>query len=304
MCSLFGIIDYRGVLSTRQKNKILSILSKECEVRGTDATGIAFNDGNRLRVYKRPLPASKLHLRVPNGVNVIMGHTRLATQGNAKRNFNNHPWSAGSFALAHNGVLWNDKELRQSLHMPDTHIETDSYIAVQLLKSERALDIQALRHMAEAVEGSFVFTVLDRNDNLYFVRGSNPLAIYCYHGFLLYASTADILNQTERKLRLHHCGTIPTEEGDILQIDHTGRQSWGRFIPQHSWTHFWRELGFFPEVSEYSDCDYLLEAAQTMGVPQEEVKTLLDFGYDTDEIEGLLYEPSRLHETVHTLLYT
>ena len=43
MCSLFGILDYKGVLSTREKNRILSMLSRECEVRGTDATGIAFH---------------------------------------------------------------------------------------------------------------------------------------------------------------------------------------------------------------------------------------------------------------------
>lgn len=304
MCSLFGIIDYQNVLSSRQKNKILSVLSRECEVRGTDATGIAFNFDNHIRIYKRPLAASKMHLHIPNGVNVIMGHTRMATQGNAKLNFNNHPWSVGSFALAHNGVLWNDKDLRKTMRLPDTHIETDSYIAVQLLQNERKLDMHSLRNMAEAVEGSFVFTILDRNDDLYFVRGNNPLAIYCYRGFFLYASTAEILDRTERKLRLRHYNTIPTEEGDILQIDHTGRQTWGHFIPQHSWSHLWRGFSIFSEASDYPEMDYLLEAANTMGVPQDEVKTLLDFGYDTDEIEGLLYEPSKLHETVYTLLYT
>ncbi len=39
MCCLFGLIDFKRVLSTHCKNKILSILSQESEVRGTDATG-------------------------------------------------------------------------------------------------------------------------------------------------------------------------------------------------------------------------------------------------------------------------
>ena len=43
MCSLFGLIDYEKRLTTRQRNKILNTLAKECEVRGTDATGIAYN---------------------------------------------------------------------------------------------------------------------------------------------------------------------------------------------------------------------------------------------------------------------
>ena len=109
MCSLFGLIDYQNALTTRQKNRILQVLGKECEVRGTDATGIAYNFGGSIKVFKRPLAAHKLKFHVPNGVRVVMGHTRLATQGKPADNFNNHPWSTGTFALAHNGVLWNDK---------------------------------------------------------------------------------------------------------------------------------------------------------------------------------------------------
>ena len=88
----------------------------------------------------------------------------MTTQRNEKFNYNNHPssGSAGdtSFAFAHNGVLWNDKELRKEKLMPDTHIETDSYIAVQLLESQDKLDFDSLRYMAENVEGNFTITVL------------------------------------------------------------------------------------------------------------------------------------------------
>ena len=183
MCSLFGIIDYRGVLTAREKNKILSVLSRECEVRGTDATGIAYNFGKSIHVYKRPLAARKMRFRIPNGVNVVMGHTRMTTQGNAKLNYNNHPWATRTFALAHNGVLWNDSFLRETEELPYTLVETDSYVAVQLLEKEKTLGFQSIQMMAEKVRGSFVFTILDRQNNLYFVRGENPLAIFCYDGF-------------------------------------------------------------------------------------------------------------------------
>ena len=116
MCSLFGLIDFKECLSTHTKNKILNTLARECQVRGTDATGIAYNFNDRLRIYKRPLPARKMKIHIPHGVNVVMGHTRMTTQGNAQFNQNNHPFlgrvGGNSFALAHNGVLWNDKELR------------------------------------------------------------------------------------------------------------------------------------------------------------------------------------------------
>lgn len=60
MCCLFGILDYGGKLNRKEKTKILSTLSVACEERGTDATGIAYNTGGALKVYKRPLPAHLL----------------------------------------------------------------------------------------------------------------------------------------------------------------------------------------------------------------------------------------------------
>ena len=108
MCSLFGLIDFKECLSTHTKNKILNTLARECQVRGTDATGIAYNFNDRLRIYKRPLPARKIKIHIPHGVNVVMGHTRMTTQGNAQFNQNNHPFlghiDGSSFALAHKRI--------------------------------------------------------------------------------------------------------------------------------------------------------------------------------------------------------
>ena len=117
MCCLFGLLDYGHSLTAAQKNHILAVLSTVCEARGTDATGIAYNTDNGLQIYKRPLPAHHLRLRIPKDTNYVMGHTRMTTQGCEKHNHNNHPFSgrAGGvpFALAHNGILHNDHELRE-----------------------------------------------------------------------------------------------------------------------------------------------------------------------------------------------
>ena len=186
MCSLFGLIDFTECLSTHTKNKIMNTLARECQVRGTDATGISYNFNDRLRIYKRPIPARKMKIHIPYGVNVVMGHTRMTTQGNAQFNQNNHPFlghvDGSSFALAHNGVLWNDKELRIEESLPLTSVETDSYIAVQLLEKNKTLDFGSLQAMAEKVEGSFVFTVLDKDNSIWFVVGDNPLCIMFYDG--------------------------------------------------------------------------------------------------------------------------
>lgn len=296
MCSLFGLIDYQGVLKTHEKNRILTVLSRECEVRGTDATGIAYNCSNKIHIYKRPVAAHRMHFRIPNHVSVVMGHTRMTTQGSAALNYNNHPWATRNFALAHNGVLWNDRFLREVEQLPYTQVETDSYIAVQLLEKQRALNFQTIGAMAEKVQGSFVFTILDRNSSLYFVRGDNPLSIFCYDGFYIYASTAEILCNMEQRLGLRHRDTIETEEGDILRIERNGKCTWGHFRPsdiQVGWRNFrcWEE----PSVLG-SGYGYLMDSARSMGVSPEDVQLLLDYGCCAEEIEELLYDPQFLHD--------
>lgn len=313
MCSVFGLIDHGKVLSTRQKNKILRVLSQECEVRGTDATGIAYNHGGHIAVYKRPLVAHRMHFKVPDGVDVVLGHTRMTTQGSEKININNHPFPGRAgyqqFALAHNGMLWNDADLRKSENLPATTIETDTYVAVQLIEQQKTLDLSSLKAMAEKVEGSFVFTVLDQANSIWFVRGNNPLAIFCYDGFLLYASTAEILQKTERRLHVKHHGIIESTEGEILKIDRYGQVTRGSFIPKSSFEHFWRSYPYY--ASEFScladepdNLEYLFEAAHAFGVAAEDVQVLLDYGCGTDEIEELLYDPAMLREMTAELKYS
>ena len=74
MCCLYGLVDSRNNLSTKQKNRILSALAAAAEARGTDATGIAYNSAGKLRIYKRPWPGHLMRFCVPEDTRVIMGH--------------------------------------------------------------------------------------------------------------------------------------------------------------------------------------------------------------------------------------
>ncbi len=298
MCCLFGLIDYQGSLTAKQKNRILRELSIAAEERGTDATGIAYNTERGLQVYKRPLPAHRMHFKVPADAHVVMGHTRMATQGRAKRNENNHPFlgSIGRerFALAHNGVLYNDYSLRSARHLPKTKIETDSYIAVQLIEQQKALD---LRFMAEQVEGSFTFTVLTERDELYFVKGDNPLCLVHFPltGTYVYASTAEILNAG-----LLHCGWLGKDEkisvecGEIVKIDRKGRISRSTFDAGSLYLGHWGcyryPLYDRPPRTEAQYIQDLKSVAACYGYTGEMIDRLLRHGFTTDEIEELLYE--------------
>ena len=300
MCCLFGLIDYGRRLNGRQKNRLIRALAVASEARGTDAAGIAYNSGGRLRIYKRPGPAHKLHISLPEDALVVMGHTRMTTQGSEKWNRNNHPFAgkAGNtrFALAHNGVLYNDKSLRSSRKLPQTGIQTDSYIAVQLLEQLGALTPDSLKEMAETVEGSFVFTILDAQDRLYLVKGNNPMTIYHYprFGLYVYASTQAILYQVTEHTWLAHelFREVIAADGDILRFDRQGPVVAGRFImPQPVW-YPWHPCAGAVPCSHQPDRSYLRtlkNIAASFGYAPEDIDDLLAAGYTTDEIEEELY---------------
>ncbi|HWR30382.1 MAG TPA: hypothetical protein VN631_11190 [Negativicutes bacterium] len=319
MCSLFGIIDYKEALSQKWRNKAITVLSRESQIRGTDATGIAYNFNHQMRIFKRALPARKMQFRIPEGVPMIMGHTRMTTQGSAKQNYNNHPFPGHcrntSFALAHNGVLYNDKLLRNQYHLPKTAIETDSYAAVQLLEQNNTLDLASLQQAAERVEGSFTFTVLDSNQTLSFIKGTSPLVISHFEqfGFYLYTSTEEIMTRVLHRLGISNSphDTIKITCGDILQINKNGDCVWGKFNTEHlyqtdrfSYFSYWD----FPYGLEYettgrdnTPLDILLSSASAMGISPDDIALLLDCGYDQSDIEELLYDPMMMRECIAEL---
>lgn len=298
MCCLFGIVDYQNNFTPRQLNRITAVLSRACEARGTDATGISYNINDNLKIYKQPLPAHKMKYQIPFGVHTIMGHTRMTTQGDEKQNYNNHPFYGNAtntdFALAHNGVLHNDLILRATEELPDTTIETDSYIAVQLIEKKETLDTDSLKYMAEQLEGSFTITVLDQQDNLYFVKGDNPMCIYHFKskGIYIYASTEEILLKALKKMpyRFGAYEKIDIASGEILKIDKHGKTSKAYFDDSNLIDYSYYPRTFrFARTDEDDYLDTLKSIATTYGISENYIDCLLEEGFTTDDIEELIY---------------
>ena len=297
MCCLFGMIDYKHRLTVSEKNHIIAVLSKECEVRGTDASGIAYNHDGGLVIYKRPMPAHKMMWKLKSDTSVVMGHTRMTTQGSEKFNRNNHPFRGNTenqqFALAHNGMLYNDRSLRIEHDLPKTDIETDSYIAVQLIEKLSKMGFPALADMAECLEGSFTITVLDVRENLYFIKGSNPMCIYHWkeRGLYLYASTEEILLNALSKisLKLGRHEKIPLESGEILRIDSHGERQKCQFYMKPSFV----SCAYVPWYSDFlresSYIDDLKSLSGLFGYTAEDIDELLASGVTPEEIEDWFY---------------
>lgn len=304
MCAVFGYLDYKGKVSNAILKKLIQNLSIAAEVRGTDATGISYVNHGKVVTFKKAKPAHKVKLYFPKNTRAVIGHTRMTTQGSEKYNYNNHPFDGRcgteTFALAHNGVLYNDAEWKAKYHLPKTPIETDSYVAVQLLEQKKQLHAESIKKMAELVNGSFVFTILRNDNTLFLVKGNNPLTLYHFPALELYvyASTKSILDNALQQVNLSDkCFEIDVSEGEIVEIASSGNLSKTTFAMQNSVfsPYNWDNLNWY-ETEEQEE--FLLECCRMFGVPEEDVYLLLDYGFSADEIEEMLMNPNILEDAL------
>ena len=302
MCCLFGFYNYSGQ-PIKNVSCLTNALAEEATVRGIDATGIAYNHRNKLVIHKEPKSAFQINFKHPDDIISVTGHARHSTQGNKSKNYNNHPFSGDcknlNFALAHNGVLTNDFKLRKELKLPNTKIETDSYIAVQLLEKKRVLNDESIKFMAEKVEGSFAFSILDSNNTLWLVRGDSPLSLIHIPKYKLYvyASTSEILYKALVDTKLFDeikkgaFEEITINSGDILNLLPDGNIVYDKFN-YSDYSSFsrcnWWEYGIYSSDSN-SYMDDLKSVAVHMGVSPDDIDALAKSGFTPEEIEEYIY---------------
>jgi glutamine phosphoribosylpyrophosphate amidotransferase len=299
MCGLFGFSRYGEPI--KNLSVVTNSLAEQSAIRGTDATGIAFND-DKLKIIKEGKSAYEMDFKHSDDILALIGHTRHSTQGSEKKNQNNHPFPGKvnglHFALAHNGVLTNDDILRVSLKLPKTKIETDSYVAAQLLMSRKNLDFESLRYMAEKVHGSFSFSVLDEKDNLFLVKGDSPIHLLHFpkSQIYVYASTESILfkalvdTSLFAELKKGCYEEIEMFPGEILKISSGGMLETSHFQFNHYDVKGWWEYNLWGKddmTAEY--IEELKAMASIQGIPPEDVDELLADGFGFDEIEEYLY---------------
>ena len=306
MCGLFGFSRY-GNGSFKDINALTRSLAEESTVRGTDAAGIAYCHSGNLRIVKEGRSASLIDFKHPDTVRAVMGHTRHSTQGSEKMAYNNHPFpghvKSTRFALAHNGVLWNDDALRKKHHLPKTKIQTDSFIAVQLIEQKRQLNFDSLRYMAEQVEGSFSFSILDQRDNLYLVKGDSPLSILHFpkEKIYVYASTESILYRALvdsplfSSMKQGEYETVPIDNGEILMVRTNGQTERQQFHFKYTPARNWWEYGpstYRPSANPFSANSYIEDlkyVASYQGYDPEVIDELLRDGFSPWEVEEYLY---------------
>lgn len=155
--------------------------------RGYDLAGIAIIN-EEIKCIKKASTSTLsaieyLNTHHING-NIGIGHTRWATHGE-KNDTNSHPHISmcGKFALVHNGIIENYKELKNML-LENGYVmcsQTDTEIIVNLLsfyKKNNSTE-NAILKLINTLEGTWGLVIIniDEPNTLYATRSGSPLLV-------------------------------------------------------------------------------------------------------------------------------
>ena len=183
MCGIVGFAGKRNATDV-----LLKGLSK-LEYRGYDSAGIAVQNEQRTTIIKAAGRLQNLAEKIkktnllPSTVGI--GHTRWATHGNpSEENAHPHRSSDGMVSLVHNGIIENERKLREILMEKGYTFtsQTDTEAAANLIAYHYASTndpIKAISFAIKEMEGSYAFAILfsDRDNDVFTARKESPLII-------------------------------------------------------------------------------------------------------------------------------
>ncbi len=179
-----GIIGYTG------KNSAVPYLVDgldKLEYRGYDSAGIATMEKNGINVIKTKGRLSVLKSLIAADARSLscvgIGHTRWATHGEPST-VNSHPHlsESGLFAVVHNGIIENYKELKDGLIQQGFSFisQTDTEVVAHLLeKNYNGNLLETVLKTVKSLSGSYALCILCRDypDTIVCTRLGSPLVI-------------------------------------------------------------------------------------------------------------------------------
>jgi glucosamine--fructose-6-phosphate aminotransferase (isomerizing) len=216
-----GIVGYTG---KRRAVFILLEALERLEYRGYDSSGIALLEGGRIFVDKKVGKIRELikslwgkELNATAGI----GHTRWATHGGVcELNAHPHTDGQGRFALVHNGIIENYRELKEYLLSRGVKYvsETDTEAIVHLISLNYEGDLlKAVLKVLPMLKGAYAFAIISSMEpnRIVGVRYGSPLVVGLGEGENFLASDIPALLPFTKKV-------IPLEDGEIADITPDG----------------------------------------------------------------------------------
>lgn len=213
-----GIIGYAG--SSGAGTKILQGL-RALEYRGYDSAGMTVFADDGLRTVKTAGRVNDLAAKADGALFdkalCGIGHTRWATHGEPSER-NAHPHGTQRVMLVHNGIIENDREIRQRLTEQGCRFcsDTDTEAAAMLLDYEYGRErncVRAIVRTTAQLKGSYAFGIVFRDDpdTVYATKKDSPLLIGLGKKENFIASDISaFIRDTSRFIRL--------EDGEIAKI--------------------------------------------------------------------------------------
>jgi glucosamine 6-phosphate synthetase-like amidotransferase/phosphosugar isomerase protein len=180
MCGIFGSKDYKTYIELYAKNKD----------RGAFAYGSIMIDNDLHACIKAPgvfKLTEKLYLNLKNNKKKdfksfknYLGHSQAPTSSVRKYTHDtSHPFNTGSWYVAHNGVLSNEKDLRPMLKKYKTVNSVDTSLIPALI--EHYCKIEKNEHQAvcaalSQLKGNYGLWILNsKNNHVYLARSGSTL---------------------------------------------------------------------------------------------------------------------------------
>ena len=208
MCGIFGLINTGNQsLKTIDVIERLLLLS---ESRGTEASGLAILDKLNRTVFKTPYSASRMiksdifkqlkKNKIDSSIGqMILGHSRLVTNGYEHFNNNNQPISKHDILTIHNGIIVNEADIwaRNTNIKRETQLDTEvipSIINETLLKvpdvcvalDELFTQINGMTTFAMNLPNSNELVLATNNGSLYYmVSAKRDALIFASERFIL-----------------------------------------------------------------------------------------------------------------------
>ena len=216
-----GIVAYKG--DPKLASEVIFNGLKLLEYRGYDSCGIGVLDGENIKTFKwkgRVANTEKKFQKARIDSGITIGHTRWATHGEPN-DTNSHPIISFNkeFAIVHNGIIENYKELKDLLieKKYKFYTETDTEVLVNFIElcvtNSKNIE-RGITYALSKVEGAFGIVLIKKSSPnlLYAARKGSPLAFGKKGKNFFVASDASPIIEHTKKI-------IYLENGHLLKID-------------------------------------------------------------------------------------
>lgn len=219
-----GIGAFQIVNNEVSATKVARVLARLLQVRGTDASGVAWHDNGQTWVNKSNIAGAELARQLKDDIGATgIVHTRWATQGTPTNNDNNHPIDVGGIIGVHNGHVSNDVDLLARCVDYKRCAQVDSEAAFAFIA--HAPQELSLIERLQQIRGNAALLWLDSYDETETLHAarltSSPLVFgQTVMGSIVFASTRAILLETAKRCDIELEYMHELAEGTYLKIQH------------------------------------------------------------------------------------